>query len=90
MRATPCLEARAAGKDGCSRRPAAPCFSTKISALPPALQVRLLRFLQEHAFERMGGEETLHVDVRVIAASNHDLREEKWPWVVSVRISSIG
>jgi two-component system response regulator HydG len=51
-------------------------FLDEISALPPALQVRLLRFLQEHAFERMGGEETLHVDVRVIAASNRNLREE--------------
>jgi two-component system response regulator HydG len=51
-------------------------FLDEIFALPAALQVRLLRFLQEHAFERMGGEETLHVDVRVIAASNHNLREE--------------
>jgi DNA-binding NtrC family response regulator len=51
-------------------------FLDEISAIPPALQVRLMRFLQEHAFERMGGEETLHVDVRLIAASNHNLREE--------------
>ena len=51
-------------------------FLDEISALSPALQVRLLRFLQEHAFERMGGEETLHVDARVIAASNRNLREE--------------
>jgi Response regulator containing CheY-like receiver, AAA-type ATPase, and DNA-binding domains len=51
-------------------------FLDEISALPPALQVRLLRFLQDRTFQRMGGEETLDVDVRVIAASNHDLREE--------------
>ena len=51
-------------------------FLDEISALPPPLQVRLLRFLQEQTFERMGGGETLRVDVRVIAASNHDLREE--------------
>jgi DNA-binding NtrC family response regulator len=51
-------------------------FLDEIFAIPPALQVRLLRFLREHAFQRMGGEETLHVDVRVIAASDHDLREE--------------
>ena len=51
-------------------------FLDEIFALSPALQVRLLRFLQEHAFERMGGRETLQVDVRVIAASNHNLREE--------------
>ncbi|HJX52630.1 MAG TPA: sigma-54 dependent transcriptional regulator [Polyangia bacterium] len=51
-------------------------FLDEISALPPALQVRLLRFLQEQSFERMGGAETLRVDVRTIAASNHDLRGE--------------
>ncbi|MGA7744297.1 MAG: sigma-54 dependent transcriptional regulator [Polyangia bacterium] len=51
-------------------------FLDEISALSPALQVKLLRFLQEHAFERVGGKETLHLDVRVIAASNHNLREE--------------
>jgi len=51
-------------------------FLDEIFAIPPALQVRLLRFLQEHAFERMGGEETLHADVRTIAASNHNLRDE--------------
>ncbi len=51
-------------------------FLDEISALPPALQVRLRRFLQEHAFERVGGEETLHADVRVIAASDHNLHEE--------------
>jgi len=51
-------------------------FLDEISAIPAAVQVRLLRFLQDHAFERMGGTETLHADVRVIAASNRDLREE--------------
>jgi DNA-binding NtrC family response regulator len=51
-------------------------FLDEISAVPPALQVRLLRFLQERTFERMGGQEALQVDVRVIAASNHSLREE--------------
>ena len=50
-------------------------FLDEISALPPALQVRLLRFLQDHVFERMGGTEALHSDARVIAASNRNLRE---------------
>jgi DNA-binding NtrC family response regulator len=50
-------------------------FLDEISAIPPALQVRLMRFLQDHAFERMGGTETQHSDARVIAASNRNLRE---------------
>jgi DNA-binding NtrC family response regulator len=48
----------------------------EIGEIPPAVQVKLLRFLQEKAFERVGGNETLRVDVRVIAATNRDLRAE--------------
>jgi DNA-binding NtrC family response regulator len=51
-------------------------YLDEISAIPPALQVRLLRFLQDHAFERMGGTEALQADVRIIAATNRNLREE--------------
>jgi DNA-binding NtrC family response regulator len=43
--------------------------------MPTALQVKLLRVLQEHAFERVGGTRTIKVDVRFIAAANRDLKE---------------
>jgi len=47
----------------------------EISEMSPALQAKLLRVLQEQQFERVGGNETLKVDVRVIAATNADLKE---------------
>jgi DNA-binding NtrC family response regulator len=51
-------------------------FLDEIGEISPALQVKLLRFLQEHEFERVGGTQTIHVNVRVIAATNRDLKEE--------------
>lgn len=45
----------------------------EVSEIPLATQVKLLRVLQERAFERVGGNETLQVDVRILAASNRDL-----------------
>jgi DNA-binding NtrC family response regulator len=48
----------------------------EIGEVPPAVQIKLLRFLQEKAFERIGGNETLKVDVRIIAATNRDLASE--------------
>lgn len=51
-------------------------FLDEISEMSPPLQVRLLRVLQEMEFERVGGSQTLKVDVRVVAASNRNLREE--------------
>jgi two-component system NtrC family response regulator len=48
----------------------------EVSRLPPTVQVKLLRVLQQGDFERMGGTETVHVDVRVIAGSQRDLAEE--------------
>ncbi len=49
-------------------------FLDEVGDLLPSLQVKLLRFLQEGTFERVGGQQTLHVDTRVIAATNVDLK----------------
>ena len=51
-------------------------FLDEINSTTPKLQVKLLRVLQEHEFERVGDTQTIHVDTRVIAASNRDLLEE--------------
>jgi PAS domain S-box-containing protein len=51
-------------------------FLDEIGDIAPATQVLLLRFLQDHCFERVGGELTLEADVRVLAASNRDLYRE--------------
>jgi DNA-binding NtrC family response regulator len=51
-------------------------FLDEIGEVSPAVQVKLLRFLQERTFERVGGNETLKVDVRIIAATNRDLGAE--------------
>jgi DNA-binding NtrC family response regulator len=49
-------------------------FLDEIGDIPGAIQVKLLRVLQEREFERLGGTKTLKVDVRLIAATNRDLR----------------
>ncbi len=62
-------------------------FLDEIGELPLAAQVRLLRVLQERQIERVGGQDTLHVDVRIVAATHRDLatmvhqrtfREDLW------------
>jgi DNA-binding NtrC family response regulator len=51
-------------------------FLDEIGDLPPAVQVKLLRVLQEREFERVGGANTLAVDVRVVSATNKELKNE--------------
>lgn len=50
-------------------------FLDEIGELPLSLQVKLLRFLQDHKIERVGGRETLSVDVRIIAATNRNIKK---------------
>src|SRR5262245_32948970 len=49
-------------------------FLDEVGDVPPSMQVKLLRVLQERTFERVGGSAPIAVDVRVIAASNRDIR----------------
>lgn len=51
-------------------------FLDEIGEISPNIQVKLLRVLQEKQFERVGGEETITVDVRIISATNLDLKKE--------------
>jgi two-component system, NtrC family, response regulator HydG len=50
-------------------------FLDEVSEIPATVQVKLLRFLQERQFERVGGNETLQVDTRIVAATNKDLQK---------------
>ena len=51
-------------------------FLDEIAELSRQMQVKLLRFLQDGMFEKVGGEKTIHVNVRVISATNKDLKKE--------------
>jgi DNA-binding NtrC family response regulator len=50
-------------------------FLDEVEDIPPATQIKLLRILQEDEFERVGGNKTIKVNIRIIAASNRDLQE---------------
>jgi len=50
-------------------------FLDEIGELPPAIQVKLLRFLQEQRLQRVGGRQEIQVDTRIVAATNADLKE---------------
>ena len=50
-------------------------FLDEISEVDPSVQVKLLRVLEERKFERVGGAETIEVDIRIIAATNRNLRQ---------------
>ncbi|MBU0934971.1 MAG: sigma-54 dependent transcriptional regulator [Spirochaetes bacterium] len=51
-------------------------FLDEIGEINPSVQIKILRVLQERRYERVGGEQTLETDVRIIAATNRDLKEE--------------
>ncbi|MEZ4846426.1 MAG: sigma-54 dependent transcriptional regulator [Bdellovibrionota bacterium] len=51
-------------------------FLDEIGNLSPQVQLKLLRVLQDRSFERVGGTKTLHVDVRIISATNVDLKKQ--------------
>jgi transcriptional regulator with GAF, ATPase, and Fis domain len=61
------------GRFECARQ--GTIFLDEIGELTPEAQIKLLRVLQEKEFERVGGTETLHADVRIIAATHRDLLE---------------
>ncbi|HPX40519.1 MAG TPA: sigma-54 dependent transcriptional regulator, partial [Candidatus Hydrogenedentes bacterium] len=50
-------------------------FLDEVAEIDPSIQTKLLRVLQEGEFERVGGQQTMKVDVRIVAATNRDLRE---------------
>lgn len=60
----------------CERADGGTLFLDEICEMDPALQVKILRLLQERSFQRVGGNETIKSDIRFIAATNKDIAEE--------------
>jgi DNA-binding NtrC family response regulator len=60
----------------CERADGGTLFLDEISEMDPLLQVKLLRFLQERCFVRIGGRDQIRVDVRIVAATNRKIEEE--------------
>jgi len=60
----------------CERADGGTLFLDEISEMDPLLQVKLLRFLQERSFMRVGGNDPIKVDVRIITATNRDIHRE--------------
>ena len=60
----------------CERANGGTLFLDEISEMDPSLQVKLLRVLQERNFNRIGGTEKVEFDIRIIAATNRDIRQE--------------
>lgn len=50
-------------------------FLDEVGEMPPKMQVKLLRFLQDKSFEKVGGNKKIHVDLRIISATNRNLEE---------------
>jgi DNA-binding NtrC family response regulator len=63
-------------KGSCEVADGGTLFLDEISEMDPSLQVKMLRFLQERSFTRVGGTQPVSVDVKVIAATNRDLEKE--------------
>ena len=51
-------------------------FLDEIGEMPPATQAKILRVIEDHTFQRVGGNELIHVDVRIVSATNKDLAAE--------------
>ncbi|MFA5812622.1 MAG: sigma-54 dependent transcriptional regulator [bacterium] len=60
----------------CERADGGTLFLDEISEMDPLLQVKLLRFLQERSFVRVGGNDPIKVDVRIVAATNRDIGKD--------------
>ncbi len=60
----------------CERADGGTLFLDEISEMDPLLQVKMLRFLQERSFTRVGGTDSIKVDIRIVTATNRDLTKE--------------